>query len=182
MWSDWPGPTFLPIMLSCRWRFCRDVGPRRDSVGTLFSLLPSSRSSCNEKCSVSDFRRDVCCGAVWGCVGLDINEWQAETGGVTGGPGRLGESLMGKQWTGGNQPAAHHQGPPTTICTFYSANCHTVRAGLYSSAGGQWGISTVPGKINLVCWSWAATLGFLLHGRSSLEYIWISLWWGESRL
>ena len=55
-------------------------------------------------------------------VGVDINEWQAETGGVTG---RLGESLMGKQW-GGNQPAAHHHRPPTTICTFYRANCHSL--------------------------------------------------------
>ena len=32
-------------MLSCRWRFCREVGPRRDSVGTLFSLFPSSLNS-----------------------------------------------------------------------------------------------------------------------------------------
>ena len=33
------------MMLSCRWRFCREVGPRRDSVGTLFSLFPSSLNS-----------------------------------------------------------------------------------------------------------------------------------------
>ena len=34
-----------PMMLSCRWRSRSDVGPPRDSVGTLFSRFPSRRNS-----------------------------------------------------------------------------------------------------------------------------------------
>ena len=84
------------MMLSWRWRFCKDVGPRRDSVGTLFSLLPSSLSSC-KKIFEMRWWGGVLGWAGADCVGLDINEWQAETVRVTA---RLGESLMGKQWTG----------------------------------------------------------------------------------
>ena len=146
--SDRPVTSFLPMMLSCRWRFCRDVGPRRDSVGTLFSLLPSRRSSCKK---IFEMRWGLVCRA--GCVGLGINEWQAETGGVTA---PLGESLMGKQCPG-NQPGGAHRSSPGAT----NNNLHIQHRDLpyYSTALSRWPgiilqsgrsrISRDPGKINL---------------------------------